>query len=186
MVPKDEDSELNHYCQKPTGNKRCSNCRKLLPKTEFHKNKARYDGLTNYCKSCASNQSKELYKGSRRLKIQYNAMSKRALRQVTPFHITFEEFSDWDDSLGDVTSRICPYCGLTEEESKAFQRLRGKSRLCGFTVDRTDNTRGYSIENIQRICFLCNMIKGLWFTNEEMKEIGQLTQKIQKKHLIEK
>lgn len=36
--------------EEPT--KYCYRCTKTKPKTDFHKNKARYDGLNNLCKSC--------------------------------------------------------------------------------------------------------------------------------------
>lgn len=161
------------------GVKRCYICRKLLPMSEFHKSKNRPGGLTNECKTCASIRQKGLYKGTRRLKIQYQVIARRAKRQKTPFHITIEDFLKWDEKLGHYDFRICPYCGLTENESKTFQKLRGKKLLCGFTVDRIDNKKGYTLENIQRICFLCNAIKGLWFTSEEMKILGTYIREIQ-------
>ncbi len=170
---------LEPYDSHEKGNKRCYLCRKLLPKSEFHKNKNRPGGLTNECKTCASIRQKRLYTGIRRLRIQYNAIERRAKRSNTPFHITFNEFRKWDERFGKHESRICPYCGLTEVESKHFQRLRGKRRICGFTVDRIDNEKGYTMDNIQRICFLCNSIKGLWFTDQDMVVLGPVIRKIQ-------
>ncbi len=175
------DGILKTHDARLKGVNRCYICRKLLPMSEFHKtSKNRPGGLTNECKTCASNRQKGLYKGMRRLRIQYQVIARRAKRQSTPFHITFEDFCKWEKKLDRYDSRICPYCGLTVKESKAFQQLRGKKRLCGFTVDRIDNTKGYSLENIQRICFLCNAIKGLWFTSQEMEILGPYIQKIQR------
>jgi hypothetical protein len=36
--------------------KMCSKCRRVLPRTEFSRNRARYDGRANYCKVCARKQ----------------------------------------------------------------------------------------------------------------------------------
>jgi len=106
-------------------------------------------------------------------------IARRAKHQGTTFHITFEDFCHWEKDQGKTETRKCPYCGLTVKESKALQKLRGKKRLCGFTVDRIDNKKGYSLENIQRIYFICNAIKGPWFTSQEMKILGLQIRKIQ-------
>ncbi len=181
---KDKSERLqSHFTYVSDGIKRCYLCKKLLPESEFHKNKNRYRGYTNECKTCASLRYKKAYKGIRRLKIQYQAVERRSRRTNLPFHITFEEFRKWDDKFGEADSRICPYCGLTEKESKDFQRIRGKKKLCGFAVDRIDNEKGYTIDNIQRICYICNSIRGLWFTIREMKKLGPHIRKIQKKAL---
>lgn len=36
-------------------NKVCCKCQELKPKNEFHKNKAKKDGLSTYCKACNKN-----------------------------------------------------------------------------------------------------------------------------------
>ncbi len=174
-----------HFTYGLDGIKQCYLCKKLLPESEFHKSRNRYGGFTNECKSCSSIRHKRAYKGIRRLKIQYQAVERRSTRSGTPFHITFEEFRKWDEKCGKADSRICPYCGLTERESKEFQRIRGKKKLCGFAIDRIDNQKGYDIDNIQRICYVCNSIKGLWFSSQEMKELGLYIRKIQQTALDE-
>jgi hypothetical protein len=137
--------------------------KRFLPESEFHKSRNRHGGLTNECKSCASIHHKRAYKGLRRLRIQYQAVERRSNQSGTPFHITFGELRKWDEKFGKSDSRICLYCGLIERELKEFQRSRGKKKLCGFAIDRIDNERGYTIDNIQRILFGCNSIKGLVF-----------------------
>ncbi len=149
-----------NYDSVQTGTKQCSTCGKTLAKTEYHKNKMRSDGLSNECKICAAKRQNILYSGNRRLKIRFGVLARRAERLGIPFHITFDEYCKWIKSQGESDSQVCLYCGLTINESKAFQRLRGKNRICGFTVDRIDNEKGYTLDNIQRICFLCNVIKG--------------------------
>ena len=39
--------------------KKCSNCKEFKSVTEFYKNKARKDGLENYCKVCACARNKK-------------------------------------------------------------------------------------------------------------------------------
>lgn len=45
--------------------KRCARCKKLKPKSEFHANKRRKDGLSLYCRVCASRMSREWYQNNR-------------------------------------------------------------------------------------------------------------------------
>jgi len=40
------------------------------------------------------------------------------------------------------------------------------------SIDRKDNNKGYTSDNVTSACFLCNKIKGSFFSYEEMKEIG--------------
>ena len=41
------------------------------------------------------------------------------------------------------------------------------------TVDRKDNDKGYSLDNMVLACHRCNSIKGDWFSYDEMKEIAE-------------
>jgi hypothetical protein len=143
----------------------------------------RYDGLSNECKKCASTRHNLLYRGKRRLRIRYGALIRRAEELGFPFHISFDEYCEWYKRLDQDDSRICPYCGLTIAQSKAFQQLRGKKKICGFTIDRIDNNKGYTLDNIHQICYLCNTIKGLWFTSQEMQLLGPKLRKIQESAL---
>ena len=45
--------------------KRCSKCGRILPITEFSKNKSRKDGLNHYCKQCDRAKRKEYYQTHR-------------------------------------------------------------------------------------------------------------------------
>lgn len=47
------------------GTKQCSKCKRILPVSEFYKNKTRKDGLATMCKDCAIEYKKEYCKTSR-------------------------------------------------------------------------------------------------------------------------
>ncbi len=41
------------------------------------------------------------------------------------------------------------------------------------TIDRKDNLKGYTPDNVVSACFVCNRIKGNFFTYEDMCKIGK-------------
>ena len=41
------------------------------------------------------------------------------------------------------------------------------------TLDRKDNAKGYTVENVVGCCFYCNRLKSDMFNEEEMKIIGK-------------
>ena len=66
----------------------------------------------------------------------------------------------------------CYYCGI----SNLFLKFYCEVLSIGtpyMTIDRKDNNGGYTRDNIVGACFLCNKIKGSFFTAEEMKKIGE-------------
>lgn len=70
-TPKDKssiDSPLNN-----PASKKCPDCRKVLPESQFYKNERAKDGLGVYCKSCVSIRMKSYYQKNRERIIQRNS-----------------------------------------------------------------------------------------------------------------
>jgi len=72
-----------------------------------------------------------------------------------------EDFLDWFQAQ----EKRCYYCG-------AVLRMRVGLGWSALSLDRLDPDRGYEERNIVLACKRCNMIKGRWFTPEQMKEIA--------------
>ena len=51
-----------NYKNVPEGFKKCSNCKSVLNKENFNKNKGQLDGFNNQCKKCKSERKKNNYK----------------------------------------------------------------------------------------------------------------------------
>jgi 5-methylcytosine-specific restriction endonuclease McrA len=83
--------------------------------------------------------------------------------------ITKEEFIAWYNNQ----EQKCYYCDRTLGEIKRdiTEQKTHKNRL---TIDRKDNNGGYSINNIALACRRCNEIKGNYFTENKMLEIGKI------------
>ena len=69
-----------------------------------------------------------------------------------------------------LTPKICVYCGIPQE---IFERLfRTKNQLT-LSIDRMDNSLGYSVQNCALSCWPCNVVKNQFLTFEEMKYVGE-------------
>jgi hypothetical protein len=62
--------------------KKCSKCKKTKSKTEFHKNKSRYDGLNHACKECRKAIDRE-YNERNRSKVRERRRKYRIERKKT-------------------------------------------------------------------------------------------------------
>lgn len=72
---------------------------------------------------------------------------------------TLDDFEVWYRDQ----DKLCYYCG----------RPFGEPRdLDGETTDRLDNNEGYTVSNMVLACRRCNIIKGSWFTPEQMIHIA--------------
>lgn len=86
--------------------------------------------------------------------------------------ITKEQFIKWYKSQ----KRVCHYCKRTEIEckkdaSKWMWAINSKRRL---SIDRRNNEKGYTLKNMVLSCYVCNKIKGNFFTETEMKQVGKI------------
>lgn len=91
------------------------------------------------------------------------------------FSIKKEDFIIWYQNQ----PKICYYCGRTLKEIKQ-DTMGHNNRL---SIDRKDNNKTYTINNIVLACFRCNTIKSDYFTEKEMLEIGKIIKNKQKMEL---
>lgn len=75
---------------------------------------------------------------------------KKANRWSQVFELSFTQYEH-------LVSQPCYYCGTSLEN------------MAGIGLDRKDNSKGYSIENVLPCCGKCNRIRGDDLTVEEMK-----------------
>jgi len=97
-----------------------------------------------------------------------------AKRRNIVFDIEKEDFCKWYVGL----PKICEYCeieqNLLSRLGERWTRKYGARRL---TIDRKDNTAGYTLDNIVLSCYECNRIKGSRLTYDEMLAIGDILRK---------
>lgn len=163
--------------------KLCPKCRESKDTKEFDENRARGDGLSSYCHKCELKRYRRRRKTDEYLGYQrewvkkwrltprgiLNRIRYSAKSREVPFNITAPEFEDW------LSSRklICFYCSIPFLTATGKTGGRKDKSMKYATIDRKDNRKGYTIDNITLCCARCNVIKGSWFTCKQMLEIGE-------------
>jgi hypothetical protein len=95
-----------------------------------------------------------------------------------------EKFYKKDDH-----DRACIYCGISESKinllnkHKLIETKRFYSRGKSIEVDQRDAYKGYSLDNIDLVCYWCNNSKTDEFTKEDFKEVGLAISKVWEKRL---
>jgi len=159
--------------------KNCSHCRKEKPLYDFHKDKSSRDGFSHRCKDCSIRQQKqENIQESRKRSYKKNILEYRRrtkeweqtirgkfhkykqgakIRNMV-FELTLEQFSTF-------WKKPCDYCG---------------SDINTIGLDRVDNERGYTMNNIVSCCETCNWMKLDLDTNTFIEHCKKITQNFNK------
>lgn len=142
------------------GRKYCPRCKQLKYVGRFPKSKRTKDGLNCYCKQCAREKQKEycLTPIGRYYVIKAGAKK----RGRAEFLISKDAFIEWFNKQ----EPKCRFC------NQPLDMGRGRG-LNVMTLDRMDNNKPYTIDNIAFCCWRCNATKGYWFSDKEMLEIGR-------------
>jgi len=171
--------------------KTCRKCIVEKPFSEFSKNKSRKDGYCNYCKLCDREKVRKYHQtpegGNKNLKRhrqnykdrlredpswlkdrwsqeqdnlsqRYKAYKKRAKIKSFKFELTKEVF----DAL---TSKTCYYCN---------EYTRGN--FVG--LDRVDNDKGYTEDNVIPCCKFCNYARRTVSREEFLRKVRQIVKNL--------
>ena len=106
------------------------------------------------CRACKAVWRKERYDAGKRdtPRCQYNSWRILAMRRGHAVDITFRQWLY-------LKSQPCVYI-IDDRKTKSG-------------IDRKDNTKGYVQGNCQPCCYRHNMVKGDWFTHEQMLDVVQ-------------
>jgi len=142
----------------------CKVCKKRLPEDFFYFVGMGKRWRGNICKKCANKKTlqRRKIKFSRAwFRIRFCGLKHSAKVRNRKFELTFEEFCH----IRIYENEKCFYC----------RTIRGP-----FSIDRLDNTKGYSVSNCVLACWRCNKLKSKDYTAEEMKILGRALKKIDK------
>ena len=106
----------------------------------------------------------------------FTVLKHNAKKRGILFYLSLEEFIKWYSNK----EKVCFYC-----KRGVKQCLKDKgigSGLTRLTIDRKNNNLGYIFSNLVLACYMCNHIKGDYFTVEEMIKIGKIISTKEKKN----
>jgi 5-methylcytosine-specific restriction endonuclease McrA len=175
--------------------KQCSRCKRILSVKNFYHDCHSSDGYKGQCKDCKrtwqqsenGKRSIKKYCDKNRQRLNkylkeyaqtingiYHYLLHSAKRRKINFKIKFNDFVKWYNSQ----SRICIYCKRKESEALKY----GKKKYYKLTIDRKNNDKGYTLNNIVLACYKCNTVKGSDLSFQEMLIIGEVLHKIYNKN----
>jgi len=95
----------------------------------------------------------------------FRKYEENATRKKIPFHLTQEQ-------LNSVAEKDCTFCEAPATASPAHVKYYGAWKSNG--LDRKDNTKGYTIENVQPCCFMCNRMKSNLKEEDFLEHVGKI------------
>ena len=126
-----------------TSTKQCSNCKEVLPRSMFDRQRDNKDGLNVQCRVCEHFKYKR-YKQQNLAKVLLTRAHQRAMKKGVPYSITVDDISIPD---------FCPILHIPLYSST------GQASPNSPSLDRIDPKLGYVPGNVQVISCRANMLK---------------------------
>lgn len=124
----------------------------------------RYASGLKFCKDC------QKYKN-----IKTNSKVVRKYKKCPKFDLKHDDFMAWISSK----EKKCEYCSVPEGELHRLKMMSSIGLVVeSLGIDRVDSFGDYTFDNMVLCCFVCNRIKGIQFSNTEMKVIGESIRQI--------
>ena len=159
--------------------KRCSKCGRILPLSDFYRDKQTKDGLDYWCKACIKAKNAQHYQSNKDAIAQKHAEycdpQKNPMgwaRIKVGVYRQMDRERGFDDSntitaewfVQNIMYKPCAHCGLRQ--------------VGAIGVNRLDNTKGHTIDNVEPCCLKCNarenirdqIARGLHWTCKHKKQ----------------
>ena len=152
--------------------KRCSRCGRILPLSEFYKDKRAKDGLRSECKQCNKATQAEYYKANKEKKATYDAEYYQSNKEkIAEYYASY--YNPQKNQLGWAKRMVAHYRQMDRDrgfddkdtisvewflQNIAYQPCAhcGKQGIGLIGCNRLDNTKPHSIDTVEPCCFKCN------------------------------
>ncbi len=167
----------------PSETQVCKKCGISKPFSEFYKSKLWLSGYRTTCKVCVRSQEtarKKLaevktknsethcrYRRTHRAKVLVNLARHRAKIKEIPFEI---------DAQGEGRLQQVIDAGLCQLTGIPFNLDDGKT-WDSPSLDRIDNSKGYSLENVRVVLYCVNVMANLWGENKIVEIAGAIMER---------
>lgn len=153
-----ERSKLN-YPPKQMGTKFCTGCKIDHDVSKFHVDKYEKDGLHSCCKKCQNERQRVSYsKYPQAVKLIFNCCKQNAKKRKIQFAITVQDI----DTLYKKQNGLCAITGISLTHDYMKERTEDDSHIINkhnMSIDRINNNKGYTPDNIQLVCAIINRLK---------------------------
>ena len=155
----------------------CSLCRIEKNLSEFPLDKNKRDGRNYYCLVCSMEKKRE---ERRTHKEKYGLTPIQMMYKKRPNVYKLRGYIQYDKKKGvyDENGDYFDLEGIDAVLKKSHCVYCGAKRYLG--LDRIDNSKGHTKENVVVCCKDCNWIRGDRYTLEEMKIIGKAMRSIRR------
>lgn len=162
------------------------NCRKCvvqLNENNSYKSSIRKKDLI--CKNCVSSQAKSYYTNNKsKIDFKQKQVSKQKLlaknsRYKASMRLGQHKYFDKCRGLGTCNINLKEYLQITNSPCFYCEDVIEQRGL-----DRIDNTKGHTINNVISCCISCNTSRMNKFSHEEMKIIGESIKKIKELRIV--
>lgn len=145
----------------------CTACKKTLPSIHFYKkgNNKSYRSRCKRCYQIASTHTKDYFKEkSRKAETYLRKRYDPAYRIISAKSCAKTRNHEWAITLEQYSALLlmgCHYCGSDLTHST------------GGSLDRKNNERGYTMDNVLPCCGECNVIRSCKLTVDEMEVVAK-------------
>lgn len=171
--------------------RKCTQCNAVLPESNFYKTTLKSNGKTQFQSACKSCFKVRTQKSDEKLKKKNNGISRSVLSRKSNMrayasHIVgmakarsekkgleFSIDADWFLSALEAQDWKCAISGHPMEVSAGS----GTRLFNGISIDRIDNSKGYTAENCWLVCYAVNAFKG----NADLSTVVQMCRLITEK-----
>lgn len=141
----------------------CGGCKVEKPSDEFYKDKSSKSGIQTYCKTCSHERMLQYYKnGGIDLFLRClvkdaktNAKRRRGPNDSIHFNLTFEDVK----ALYYTQEGKCALSGQLMTHISYTTNDKRNKNVNNISLDRIDSSKGYTPDNIQLVCVICNYMK---------------------------
>lgn len=156
----------------PSETKKCTKCQQVLPVAAFALtlSMGRYRPRAS-CRECSNKQTRDWYRRddirewrrekARTLEGRYLGLKTKAKARKQELTLSLAQYKE-------LNSQPCHYCQGTLPEA-------------GSGLDRLDNSKGYSLDNVVPCCGVCNVMKSTFWSAAEFKEIGEIVRRLRER-----
>lgn len=146
----------------------CTRCDEIKPTSEFRQNKWQKDGVNTWCKSCVIKYEMTI---ESQIRMMLTRAKQRAKRKDLSFDIDYDYVVDLLSPS--IEHPICPVLGF-EMKWKTINNPDNKFKNKSPSLDRIDNTKGYTKDNVAVISFKANNMKRAYTRDEFMMLVDWL------------